>query len=230
MIFNGRYCLETNKCEVQEAEWQTVNEAIQDFKNQKEGYIVLVPIQDKKKYEYLKVYKEKELENTFILETSIEKDEELKTYRLKTKFGDTVTKLFSDFHSFQTLPNVTEWKDINPSNFELQINGDIISDFDLGKIEDSIVLLEDQPKGFVILSTIEPIQGSTFIQTAYPEGKYDDGNGYIIEINKEENGKWKFYRYRTINVMEVIRMFNDFYTSKKLPNIKNWEDITKELS
>lgn len=229
MIFKGRYCLITNTQKVDEVSLEYVEQAIENLALQDEGYVSLFPMQEKKKYEYLKVFKEKTERDVFVLETCLKTMEGMKTPRCRTKMKDTIMKAFFYFHSFQVVNDVGEWEDISPSEFELQINGKIIGNVNFDKIREGIIGLRQDPQGYVILSTNEAIEGSTFMQVAYPEPEYDDGRGYIIEFNKQYEGEYKIYRYRTKKQIETLNIIKDYFISRKISDIVMWEDVTAEL-
>ena len=71
---------------------------------------------------------------------------------------------------------------------------------------------------FLVLTPDIPIQGSLFLQVLA---------GSVIEIRMENpDGTFIHYSYTTEDKNEVIKMFISYWQEGKIPDIKNWENIT----
>lgn len=104
------------------------------------------------------------------------------------------------------------------NNFELDIGGDRSLSSGLTR-EILITLIKQVEKvevDYIVLMPKTPIKGTDFLQYATN-----------VELHFISDGNGKLYSYTPNNVEEVITIFLDYYDANKLPNIDNWEDITK---
>ena len=107
-------------------------------------------------------------------------------------------------------------------------NGNIFDDVDNTRIIDEInrIANEDvkpsEDYGFIILTPKENINSVQYIQMAKNVGS----NEYTVEIRIDENKKIKHYQHFSNSKEEVISIFLDFTNNKKLPNLKEWEEVS----
>ena len=76
--------------------------------------------------------------------------------------------------------------------------------------------------GFLILVPKEKINNIRYIQMAKNVGSDE----YTIEIRIDDNKSFKHYQYFSNSKEEVMSIFLDFAENKKLPDLKEWEDVS----
>lgn len=91
--------------------------------------------------------------------------------------------------------------------FYLSLGGSTIQRVDSEVIEDTILDLEECAGDVLILEAESPIKKCNFIQAYYPNEEYDDGKGYEVELSLLNESSFRLYRYRTVDVREVITIF-----------------------
>ena len=108
---------------------------------------------------------------------------------------------------------------------------EVITNIDREVIEDEVLELEDYTENALMLEPEIPIKQCDFIQAYYPEPEYDDGTGYrvLVSILSEDNNTNRLYRYKTLDVREVINIFLDYFEKQQIPDVTTWEDMTDEL-
>ena len=109
-------------------------------------------------------------------------------------------------------------------------NGVITGDVNNTRIIDEInrIANEDvkapEDYGFIILTPTENINGIQYIQMAKNIGS----NEYTVEIRIGDNENFNHYQYLSNSKEDVTSIFLDFTNSKKLPDLKRWEDISDQ--
>lgn len=103
------------------------------------------------------------------------------------------------------------------NKFELDVGGE--RSISSGLTKDTLITLIKQVEkvevDYIVLMPKLPIKGTDFLQYATN-----------VELHFISDGNGKLYSYTPNNVEEVIAIFLDYYDANKLPNTKNWEDIT----
>jgi len=95
--------------------------------------------------------------------------------------------------------------------------------------EEIIESFEHDIWDFMVLSPVEPINNSTFMQVGAPEEIVN--YHYTLEIGfySDESGL-TMYRLYTLNKDFILQCFVDYWQDQVIPDVSSWEDITEEMN
>jgi hypothetical protein len=82
---------------------------------------------------------------------------------------------------------------------------------------------------FIILEPSEAIENTNYIQVLCYSKANNDTNRYLIEIQINEEKRFKQYKYSTTDKIEIKDILKDYFLSQKLPKYDSWEEITDKV-
>lgn len=106
--------------------------------------------------------------------------------------------------------------------FKLIENGNSVRKHDRDILKQVIYNLIEDDDCFIILEPKQPIDNSIYLQVSL------DQNKYKIEIRLifSSDDDFKHYSLLCANKEEVYQLFDNYYSSSKLPDLRHWTDET----
>ena len=125
--------------------------------------------------------------------------------------------------------DVSEYGGTQYLSYSLRTNNDAYSSNLLcAGLFDSILSTSD-PDDFMVLAPDEPINRSTFLQTANISSSNTEFS-YALEVAfGRKNRSSAMYRLNTNDKDIVLQHFVDYWRDQKLPDVSLWEDVSKEM-